>query len=290
MHSWLCSRRVCFLKSTNTGGCGLCIVSLHWRASAVVHLGWSRTLITAAAGKIYPSHCWLILHLFWCFSVSHVSARCPCLSTAGKRGHLMHFTSRCFLFLAGTSLCYTTSTKTKCSVLFQLCRFPVPLLVHAAWLMYNVFTITHHRFVKFLTDYWGAAKSLSSMISFLWHIWHFHFWLRALVFPLKYEELKQPLCLNYPKEATAEISFLVVFFCSALCHSVRFAWLGWKILDSIQWSNTCFLSRQLTGLLAEAGYAIYCRAQSCQTCNVLTILWMDGWSHFMAFRRLHFFF
>lgn len=221
MHSWLCSRRVCFLKSTNTGGCGLCIVSLHWRASAVVHLGWSRTLITAAAGKIYPSHCWLILHLFWCFSVSHESARCPCLSTAGKRGHLMHFTSRCSLFLAGTSLCYTTSTKTKCSVLFQLCRFPVPLLVHAAWLMYNVFTITHHRFVKFLTDYWGAAKSLSSMISFLivWHIWHFHFWLRALVFPLKYEELKQPLCLNYPKEATAEISFLVVFFCSALCHS-----------------------------------------------------------------------
>lgn len=113
MHSWLCSRRVCFLKSTNTGGCGLCIVSLHWRASAVVHLGWSRTLITAAAGKIYPSHCWLILHLFWCFSVSHVSARCPCLSTAGKRGHLMHFTSRCSLFLAGT--CSVTQRPPKLS-------------------------------------------------------------------------------------------------------------------------------------------------------------------------------
>lgn len=42
-----------FLKSTNTGGCGLCIVSLRWRFSVVVHLGWSRTQITVLTGKIY---------------------------------------------------------------------------------------------------------------------------------------------------------------------------------------------------------------------------------------------
>lgn len=146
----------------------------------------------------------------------HVPCVCalPLPVYSRQEGSFNAFYQSVLSFSGRNMLCYTTSTKTKCSVLFQLCRFPVPLLVHAAWLMYNVFTITHHRFVKFLTDYWGAAKSLSSMISFLivWHIWHFHFWLRALVFPLKYEELKQPLCLNYPKEATAEISFFVVFF------------------------------------------------------------------------------
>lgn len=57
MLSWLCNcPSTVVFKSTNTAGCGVCIVSLHWCDSAVDELGWQRTLIASDIGKSYVSN------------------------------------------------------------------------------------------------------------------------------------------------------------------------------------------------------------------------------------------